>query len=317
MRARACTAPNNNNDNNNKHTHKQVVWADQWWRKTARVVDHAIDRAVQVRDTNTKRLTAADRARRTDEVSAVLWALTQQQHVAAQASAGSERLIREQKQKEGDARRKKRSQEAASLAAGSMGDSVEAQQLLVLNGNDGGAQAMHTARAVARLKELTVLFDGGSVAATFAQVQSALGLGPPPKLGSSSSSLSLSSLSSSSSTTTSIAVTAAGLENPSFELVHGLVVQLLQHTEYMQGSFSAVEFNAQSRYMGYPINRANFVNKVVQAVANDLGLPPGFVSAKHVVGDPAPQPSAARLFLCLLAQAAAPAAARGSVAVQQ
>jgi hypothetical protein len=278
---------------------QQVVWADQWWRKTARVVDDAIDRAVQVRDATAKHLSEEDRARRTDEVSAVLRALAVQQQVASQAEAGSEKKTREQKQKEGDARREKRSQEASLLAQQQQQQQQQQQPQLQLDSRK--PLTVEEARAAARLQELTARFEEGSVAATLAQLQRVLG----PSLST------MTAEGGGGAEAAAAANNSSSLESPSFEVVHRLVAQLLRATEYMQGSFSAVEFNGGSRYMQYPINRVNFVNKVVKGVARDLGLPPAFVSAKQVVGDPGgPRPETARLFLCLLAQAAT--APRGS-----
>lgn len=248
---------------------RMVVWARQWWTKTASTVDDAIARAFVAKKESLK-MSPEKLAFRTKEVTAALGAAKDQQKIANAASSQSSEQDRAKKQADAEARRQKR-------------DHVGAAEELQLEQNQHIAEELRTStsmsdkqikQALDRLEAAAQAIGGGDMDKTLVMLTEATGLEIDEDM----------------------------LRRPTFEWVHETIVSILDSTNYLSGFFAKAEYNSHSQYMQYPINRANFLNKVIKAVARDLHLPPLFANAQNILDKS--QSERTRLLLCFIVEAA-------------
>eukprot|EP00750_Incisomonas_marina_P030004 INCI7251.9.p1 GENE.INCI7251.9~~INCI7251.9.p1 ORF type:complete len:669 (-),score=137.11 INCI7251.9:213-2219(-) len=264
---------------------RMVVWAKEWWTKTAAIVDDAIERALVSRNQALAELTDEQLEFRTKEVSSALHALKEQQSIARRSSKVSAMENKAVKQKEAQERRQKQkiAQEQQTgkhplsddvgddIGATELDDQIVAEIRSSTTLNDEQIEA-----AISSLREEAKKAGGGTIEATQDRLASLV--------------------------TSSKVLADADLRHPTFEWVHSVAVSIIESCGYHRNSFVELELDGSSVLMQYPVNRVGFLNKLITSVASDLKLPPLFVNAQNIIDRQ--QAPRTRLFLCLLAEAA-------------
>ena len=272
---------------------RMVVWAKEWWTKTAAIVDDAIERALNKRQASLAM--PDDQIQfRTREVSAALKILKQQQNNAREAQKEANEAAQKKKQAEAQARRKKKAEEKRQAEKKARTETNKHNNNNnnnnnnnhARNGNHGkkhrSSNAASGDQAIAqRLKNAVIQrLEGSSSRSTMGKIGlsiSKIGVSADPKLDN-------------------------RLASNRFNFIHDIVTSILDVTGYLPNFFSADEIDRHSVYMSYSMNRLTYLNKLVQAVTKDLSLPMAYIDAQVIMV--ADNPNTVRMFLCFFAQAA-------------
>eukprot|EP00750_Incisomonas_marina_P029998 INCI7251.3.p1 GENE.INCI7251.3~~INCI7251.3.p1 ORF type:complete len:598 (-),score=126.06 INCI7251.3:591-2384(-) len=211
---------------------RMVVWAKEWWTKTAAIVDDAIERALVSRNQALAELTDEQLEFRTKEVSSALHALKEQQSIARRSSKVSAMENKAVKQKEAQERRQKQkiAQEQQTgkhplsddvgddIGATELDDQIVAEIRSSTTLNDEQIEA-----AISSLREEAKKAGGGTIEATQDRLASLV--------------------------TSSKVLADADLRHPTFEWVHSVAVSIIESCGYHRNSFVELELDGSSVLM--------------------------------------------------------------------
>jgi hypothetical protein len=92
------------------------------------------------------------------------------------------------------------------------------------------------------------------------------------------------------------------LERPPFRFVHDVVTNVMAATNYRPDLFTSDEMDSKSEFMADKDNKLAYLEKIVKATSDDLGISKDYVNSKAVLGGKEPEKT--RMFLCYLVLAA-------------